>query len=154
MAAKNHHASTIVNYLGPSAELPLADLPTLRDVLKQGQLLRERHLGPNSKYEVSDMASDLLPLIIAVWNRANAKLVDPAIRVSDKKLKDKIQKKWTTLTKIAAKKGGVTPREKESFTSDLDKLFNILVSSCNFKCAKKDCPSIHIGCSCSRESKI
>ena len=58
--------------------------------------------------------------------------MDPAIRVSDKKLKDKIQKKWTTLMKIMGKKGEVTPREKESFTSDLDKLFNILVCSCNF----------------------
>ena len=111
MASKKHHASTVVNYLGPSAELPLADLPTLRDVLKQCQLLRERHLG---NYEVATMASDVLPLIIAVWHRANAKLVDPPIRTTDKALKKRIVDKWTILTKIAGKSGKVTPREKHS----------------------------------------
>ena len=103
MAAKKHHASNIVQFLGPSAELPPADLPTLRDVLKQCQLLRERHVGTTNNYELSDMASDTLPLLKAVWNRANAKLIQPQVCVCDKALKDRIKAKWTLLSKIAGK---------------------------------------------------
>ena len=137
MASKKHHASTIVKFLGPSADLPPADLPTLRDVLKQCQLLRERHVGPSYNYELSDMASDVLPLIIAIWNRANAKLSQPPVRVSDQALKDRIKAKWTILSKIAGKNGKVNAKERQRFTSDLDKLFNILVCSCSFtNCAE------------------
>ena len=158
--ASKHHASSIVKYLGPSAELPVADLPTLRDVLKQCQLLRERRVGPNSKYELPNMASNVLPLILSVWNRANANLVKLPIRVTDKSLTNRIQAKWTLLSKIAAKKGKVTPKERQTFESSLDKLFNILVCSCSFvncveaKCQDENCPSVHLNCSCPRESKI
>ena len=160
MASKKRHTSTIDKYLGPSAPLPLADLPTLRDILKQCQLLRERQIGPTEKYSVTDMASDVLPLIFTVWNRANAKLIELPIRVSDRALTLRIESKWTTLSKIARKKGNVGPKEKQSFESDLDKLFSILSCSCDFitcgaaNCQQENCPSVHLNCDCARESKI
>ena len=80
MATKKHHGNAIVKYLGPSAELPIADLPTLRDVFKQCQLLRERHVGPTSSYKLETMAADVVPLILNIWRRANAKLVEIPIR--------------------------------------------------------------------------
>ena len=94
MAAKKHHCSVVVNFLGPSAKLLTADLPTLRDILKQCQLLLECRVGPRNIYNVSDMASDVLPLILSVWNRANAKLVQRPIRLSDEVLIEKIKQKY------------------------------------------------------------
>ena len=96
----------------------------------------------------------------SVWTRANAKLVDLSLRVSDKALATRIERKWTILAKIAGRSGKVTPREKQTFESDLDKLFNILICSCDFidcsaaKCSDDNCPSVHIDCHCPRESKI
>ena len=54
--SKPRQKSAIIAYLGPPSSLPVSDLPTLRDVLKQCQLLRE--LNPNSdrNFTVHDMA--------------------------------------------------------------------------------------------------
>ena len=54
--SKPRQKSAIIAYLGPSSSLPVSDLTTLRDVLKQCQLLRE--LNPNSdrNFTVHDMA--------------------------------------------------------------------------------------------------
>ena len=131
MAAKKHHKSPIVTYLGPSAELPQADLPTVRNMLQQCQLLRERQADAIKTYEVADMASDVLPLILEVWHRANAKFIEIPIRVCDKTLIRRITSKWNTLFKLAYCKK-VCPREKRNFTHELDKLFNILTCDCKF----------------------
>ena len=160
MAAKKHHKSVVVNFIGPSAELPTADLLTIWDVLKQCQLLRERTVGPNNFYPVNDMVSDVLPLILNVWKRANAKLVQHPICLSDDVLCQRIKRKGTTLTNIAGKSAKVPQRERTAFYGDLDKLFNILVCGCNFiscneaNCCEKNCPNIHINCICLRESRI
>ena len=84
-----HHTSGIVNHLGPSAELPVADLPTLQNVLKQCQLLREPHSFLKT-YGSFAMAADVLPLFLDVWKRANAKLVALPIRISDDSLIRKV----------------------------------------------------------------
>ena len=115
MAAKKHHGCAVVNFLGPFAELPIAKLPTFRDILKQCQLLRERYVGSRNIYYVNDMASDVLPLILDVWNRANAKLVQCPIRLSNEALVENIKRKWTTLTNIAGKKTKVPQRERGVF---------------------------------------
>ena len=92
MASKKSHCSAIVQYLGPSAPLPVSDLPTLRDVLKHCQLHRERFVGPMTNYPVSTMVADVLPLILQVWTRANAKLVDIPVRVTDFSIMEKIKR--------------------------------------------------------------
>ena len=132
MAAKKHHGSTIVNFLYPSAELPTADFPTLQGILKQCQLLRERSVGSRNIYNVNNMVSDVLPLILNVWNRANTKLVQRPICLSDEVLIEKIKRKWTTLTNIVGKNAKVPKRERAVFLADVDKLYNILVCGCSF----------------------
>ena len=93
MVATRHHTSGIVNHLGPSAELPVADLPTLQNVLKQCQLLREPHSFLKT-YGSFAMAADVLPLFLEVWKRANAKLVALPIRISDDSLIGKVERQW------------------------------------------------------------
>ena len=109
MAAKKHHGSAIVNFLGPSAKLSVANLPTLWDVLKQCQLLRKRHVGPANTYSVSTMAADVVPLILAVRKRANAKLIQLPICVNDDTIQKRIVRKWGHLTNIAGK----TPKSRK-----------------------------------------
>ena len=131
MAAKKHHKSPIVTYLGPSAELPQADLPTVRDMLQQCQLLRERQM-----FCLSSLKSGIATKLIK-----------------------RITSKWNTLFKLAFRKK-VCPREKRTFTHKLDKLFNILTCDCEFvdyvsaKCNNQPCSSKHLNCCCPRESLI
>ena len=163
MAAKKHHGSAIVTYLGPSSPLPLADLPTLRDILKQCQLLREQYTGENIRnYSVAQMSSDVLPLILGVYERAHADFVQIPIRFSDGVIMERIQRRWTTLSNIANKRVKVNAREKESFVGSLDCLFNILRCECDFvtcadakqKCLEENCQKVHINCTCPITSKI
>ena len=133
MATKKHHGSAIVAYLGPSSDLPLADLPTLRDVLKQCQLLREQFIGENIRnYSIGQMSSDVLPLILRVYERAHADFVQIPIRFSDAVIMERIQRQWTTLSNIADKRVKVNARDNESFVGSLDNLFNILQCECDF----------------------
>ena len=73
MAAKKHHRSAIVAYLSSSADLAYANLPTLRNVLCQCQLLRERYIGAKvCNYSVTKMALDVFPLFLGIYERAHA----------------------------------------------------------------------------------
>ena len=161
MASKKHHNNSLIeNFIGPSAELPQADLPTLRDVLCQCLLLRERQIASNADYDLLTMASDVLPLILNIWRRANAKFVEVPIRVGTDRLTQKIKTKWETMVKIASRKGKLSARQKQAFVEDLDKLFNILtcvfpfIDCANAKCDDKSCTSVHMNCKCPREAMI
>ena len=160
MASKKHHSSPVVKYLGASAELPTADLPTLRDVLKKCQLLRERFAGPANMYEVSAMVADVLPLVLDIWKRANVKLVELPVRHNDFALAERIKRNWKTLNDIANKRVKVGQRERQTFTSNLDKLFSILTCNCDFidcaeaKCQTENCGKAHISCKSPRDIKI
>ena len=106
------------------------------------------------------MAAEVVPLILDVWRRANAKLVEIPIRTADKAIQARIVRKWKTLQNIAAKNGNVSKRERKSFPKELDRLFDILTCGCEFKhciemnCKDADCSSPHINCNCPREAKI
>ena len=105
------------------------------------------------------MAADVLPLILDVWKRANAKLVALPNRISDDSLICKVERKWQILTNIAGKRGKVSEKQRSSFADELDKLFNILVCICEFvncsatKCTEEDRTAVHINCNCARDSK-
>ena len=67
MASEKHHRSPIVKYLSASAELPTADLLTLRDALKKYKLLHEHFFGPANIHSLSHvMVSDVLTLVLDI----------------------------------------------------------------------------------------
>ena len=80
-------------------------------------------------------------------------------QISDDSLICKVERKWRTLTNIAGKRGKVSEKQRSSFADELDKLFNILVCSCEFvncsaaKCTEEDRTAVHINCNCARDSK-
>lgn len=145
--------------LGPSASLPLSDLPTLRDVLKHCLLLRERHAGYSKHYPVSVMANEMVPLLKGVWFRANALLTQQPIAIGDSSIASKISRSWTLLSNIANKQK-VLLSSRQSFFKGLDKLFTILTCNCPFlscgdaQCYKERCEQVHIKCDCPKESKV
>lgn len=91
-------------FLGPSAELPLSDLPTLRNILQQGMLLRERYPGPVKLYSFKKMAEELVPLVQAVRRRANSRLLIRPVTLSDQRITAKICEALNVCRGIVGKK--------------------------------------------------
>jgi hypothetical protein len=136
---RRHKSHSMVNYLGPSSELPVSDLPTVLDVLKKGQLLRERHMGYEKHFPVSQMALELVILVKESWRCANAKLVETPVMLSDVRIKKKIETNWDILLKINHKKK-LPALTKTLFEERLDRLFDILSCSCPFvSCSDAKC---------------
>ena len=146
--------------IGPSKALPSADLPTLRDILQQVLLLKESR----STQDISvSVFQEVASLVIAIWKRANALLIETDVRISDKTIADKISFNWDSISsqmqkRKAKKKTGRWT--KESFSDRLDRLFNILHCRCPFiscetaKCITDNCIAAHISCSCPLKTKV
>ena len=138
---------------------PKSRTPLLQDDLKYCKLLWERYVGPIQEYSVATMAADVLPHILKIWHRADAKLIELPIRIDDDKIARRISCKWQLLMNIAGKKKD-SMKQKLTFESGLDNLFSILVCECDFvscleaMCAVESCHEVHINCHCSRASKI
>ena len=131
-------------FLGTGKELLVSDLPTLRDVLRFGILLREQHDEDLRNYLVKEMARDMIPPIVNQWLRANA-LFKPPVIVSEKTIIDKIIEAWQIASDISLKKAKKAKKEKN--VSKLDKLFDIL--SC--KCPMLTCSDQNCGSNCNEK---
>ena len=85
--------------------------------------------------------------------------VQVPIRLKDCTLAERLQAKWTILSKIV-NKGKVDAKTKDKFEKELDQIFNILHCNCpflsceEFHCITDECPGVHIQCSCPLASKI
>ena len=106
-SSKHRHKSGVNAYLGPSAPLPLSDLATLRDVLKQCQLLRECNIKAQRNLKIPEMAAEATTLILSVWHRANAKLATPPICIQESSIAKRIETKWNGREQSAVEWRGV-----------------------------------------------
>ena len=158
-SSKRHHKSAIAAYLGNSAPLPVSDLPTSRDILKQCMLLREQNPKDEAAFTVPQMATEAASLAIPVWHRANANLALPPVCVEKPLLARRLEWKWKLLASIVSKRK-VHRRTKAKFEAELDRVFDILTCQCPFlscvesKCNEPDCETPHIRCTCPLASKI
>ena len=69
-------------FVGAGKEFSLADVPTVRAVIRRGLLLKEQKAeeGVDHKnYPTKDMARDLATLVVAQWQKANVKFKYPVI---------------------------------------------------------------------------
>ena len=108
--------------VGASAELPVSELPTLRNVLAKAKLVKERSVAKISRQEVSRLVADEVK---EIWSKVNAVLLTKII--SDKYLVKKIETQLTVEYEIQNKKGKNLKVRRENFEKKLDKLFNILL---------------------------
>ena len=67
------------NLLGTGRDLLPSELPTLRDILRYGLLLREQSDNDTRNYSVSDLAKDIYPANLEKWKRANDLFKQPVI---------------------------------------------------------------------------
>ena len=71
--------SKMSEYLGPSKDLLVSDLPTLRSVLCLGQLIMERQ--GVEQMTVNDMTKEVYSRVVDQYYKANDKFVPPLKKV-------------------------------------------------------------------------
>ena len=149
---------TETGLVGCSAELPVSELPTLRNVLARAKLVKERSVGKISNLEVAKVVAEEVKKL---YSKVNAVLLTKII--SDRSLIRKIETHVKAEYEIENKKGKNVKTRKENLGKKLDKLFNILHCQCPFVdcetfkgCQNKACcvNKIHIQCTCPRDQKV
>jgi hypothetical protein len=149
------------NFIGTGREMLPSELPTLRDVLRYGLLLREQSGENVRNYPAATLAKDIYPTVLEKWELANSCFVVPILNSRVTVLK-KIEENWEKAKNISLGRGKL--EVKEAFIAILDKLFDILNCKCEIKlCSEFEgpCPGgadckyeVHISCSCSKDMKI
>ena len=159
--------------VGSPEDLPLADIPTRRCILRKMLLEKmvESREGDRYYKHVTNMevAEKVAKSTLSLWKKINAKIVGAL--VTEKEIVRKVFLLWTRLENVAnggkkkssgkkRKKKGEVAKERESFLADLDKWFDICACHCPIlPCSENSCPPecvarVHIKCGCPRESKI
>ena len=91
-------------YLGPGKELLATEVPTLRAALRKALLIQEecmlREEIDRRNIEVGTLMDQVVPCVIAQWQRANNKFVPPVI-ISEKSLKKRLCESWDKVQTIA-----------------------------------------------------
>ena len=88
------------NLIGTGREFLPSELPTLRDVLRYGLLLREQSGEDVRNYPVVSLIKDICPEVLQKWQRANSSFVAPVIN-SKITILNKIQHSWEQAKNIS-----------------------------------------------------
>ena len=95
--------SKLAAYMGPMRALLNSELPTLRAVLRQGQLYqKERSIEQESakcNYHVVELTRDMTVALMDQWRRANVNFKVP-ILIGEKAVQDKLKVAWETVQRI------------------------------------------------------
>ena len=147
MPPKNKtRSSTYCEMIGPPADLPPSDLPTLKQVLQKCAYVK-LNLKVLNKATTVSVAKEL----IQIW-----KSVNPNIPLTSK-VQRKVKRSYDDYLKLTQNHINNSKKEAE-FRSKLDKLFDICSCHCSFiehsnKC-ELNCKTVHINCNCHRDYKI
>ena len=151
--------SRIVDIVGRGKEFLKSEVPTIRAVIQRGILLREKLLIEDEKARTelsfNQLSKELVPLVLAQWERSNAKFSPPVV-IQSKSLANKIERLWNRVENVAW--GRSNKSENEKLMEVLDRLLDVTVCSCVIRlCDDPDseCPNAktcslgaHIKCSC------
>ena len=151
-------------FVGAGKEFSLADVPTVRAVVRRGLLLREQKAeeGVDTRnYPTKEMSKDLATLVVAQWQKANFKFEHPVI-VSLKRVTDKVEAVWKKVWEVANGRG--KKKDKDKVALMLDRLLDIVHCQCPILlCLETNsgCPSpslckvkAHTLCSCTKDEKV
>ena len=115
-----HSSSTVLaEYLGgPGCDFLPTEVPTLRDVLRKGLLIREAKMledgGDRKNYPVRPMIEELVSNIHDQWKKSNVKFTPPVV-TNSKSLVNRLLNVWEKVTAIAQKKE-TKPKLVNSYT--------------------------------------
>jgi len=143
--------------VGPGRELHVAELPTVRDLIRYGLYLRESSDKDRRNYTTDELIADITTGLLAQWSKASPKFCEPVMN-SHVRIRSKLKAVWEQATKVSS--GRAKLDEKQRFMDKLDRMLDILTCKCDIKnCANAGCKSacasgVHVACKCSREKKI
>ncbi|XP_065656719.1 uncharacterized protein LOC136082069 [Hydra vulgaris] len=119
--------TAISDFIGPVKDFIPSELPTNRAVIQKGILLKEqKNITCNlhhNKYSNKDLASDLIPFVLAQWRKANVKLQQPVI-IGEKSLYYRIKTLWEKVENVVWKR--TKAKVKEELLLKLDKLMDLI----------------------------
>lgn len=139
-------------YVGNGKEVDRSEVPTLRAVIQQGLLIKEKwilqsdHLSKN-EISLNDIAKKLAPVILGQWFKSNAKFVPPVV-LEEHSLVNKVKRLWERVEKVA--QGNAKKVEMMKVEEMLDKLLDITI--CRHKILL--CRENESGCKNPQECKI
>ena len=129
--------SHLASFVGRGKHFNPSELPTVRDVLQYGILLREQSEADKRNYSSSSLANDIYNELIMIWQRANTGFQVPVLNSKVTVVK-RIQDVWEKANDISLGRGKLAL--KEAFISKLDKLFDITNCKCDIAHTKCTCP--------------
>ena len=119
-----HSSSTaIMAYLGTSRELLLAELPTLRAVLRLALFLRENEDQYLSQISIEAVMKKVAVQVVAQYKRANYEFEPPVIMTLPG-ITVNLLKTWQMVSLVAKAKS--SKKQKEDLESKLDLIFDII----------------------------
>ena len=126
-SAKSH---ALYDLLGSGSEITHSELPTLRQCLRYGLLLRERSV---EVLEFRAMCDSVLKEVKRIWDNVNPEICI----IGQKTACDKLVKKWK-IAKSCAKKKGMAGPVSGQFIQKLDRLFDMAKCKCRiYECAEQ-----------------
>ena len=154
-------ATSLSSLVGTGREFLPSELPTYRDVLRYGVLLKERSEIDACHYPPIKIAKDIIPALLSQWIKANAEFKAPVI-IHETTLVKKIKNILEQGMEVA--RGRVKLAKKQAFIDKLDKLLDILNCKCTIQlCVELGCVKkgdsrcrmdAHADCTCTKEFKI
>ena len=151
-------SKAVLEYVGKSAELPEGQLPTLRDVFKQGLLLKERAISDYRNYTNKELAIDLSAMVLKSWLKVNILL--EKVLLQDRTIITYVEEMFRKLEAILNRREKKAKEKKVALDAQMDKLFNILYCKCLFiPCSQIGCAGdcefkIHLTCTCPNHLKV
>ncbi|XP_065663964.1 uncharacterized protein LOC136085927 [Hydra vulgaris] len=151
------NGSCLRQYLGSGKELPTAELPTMRDVLRYGIFLRETSKLNRRNYSNSELIQDIYNKLLEKWQMASVLFVPPVTCLKHN-LVTRLIDAWNKASLISQNKASKVIKQKFNFI--IDKLFDLVACNCKIVlCSEQCCPpdckfGAHITCICPRERKI
>ena len=150
MGPKRNKTRQVSGLLVAPCELPVADLPTLKDVL--AKCTAEKEKLP-SNCSVQEVLPAVLQSIKDIYHRVNSNLV----LHPDKLLGQRIKSKFEEMKQINRSK--TSSLSKAKFDKILGEIFEVLVCTCTIvKCSDFECSGCefdaHVNCDCPKNSKI
>ena len=152
-----HRSGTADKVVGGPAELPIADLPLLGNVLAKFKLIKSSLTSEGSGRDVSNKAViNMLYLdIIGMYRKANSNLV----LLSEKRAKFHLNKLYMEFKELVRSGGSSSSPKIVDFQLKCDKLFDLIFCKCKIlPCDEARCEvcdhAAHNTCTCTNEKNI
>lgn len=154
--------SHLTNLIDKPNDLPLADLPTRRNILQK--ILEQKMVSPKYKKPISIIAFEVGKMVKAKWMEINHRM--EMVMVEPREIVRKINILWQKLEVVSSggRKKRLNRRKRKGeiveFIASLDKLFDICSCHCPILlCCSETCTTgckqkAHIRCSCPVGFKI